>query len=159
MKKLNLNLKSPCGLCPFRKDSMFGWLGFDRAEEIIECIAGSTHGSFTCHNTNEFGFDEDGESITIETDESEHCAGALILLNKAGRTNFAMRFGYMAGIYDPETYKNQDSVFDDLDEFVLHHGGIAPDEANKMHYCPDCESRCFCGPGQDDDFNCIHCEG
>ncbi len=126
MEKLNLNLKSPCKTCPFRKDSMFGWLGEDRATEIIDCIAGGSHGSFTCHNTNEFGEDDEGFGIAIETDKSEHCAGALILLHKTGRTNFAMRFGYMLKIFNGDDLKNQDSVFDRLEDFIRHHAGITP---------------------------------
>ena len=36
----------PCGECPFRTDSMEGWLGEERMSGILE------QGSFTCHKTN-----------------------------------------------------------------------------------------------------------
>lgn len=35
----------PCDSCPFRKDTMQGWLGKGRMEEILNS------GSFTCHKT------------------------------------------------------------------------------------------------------------
>lgn len=31
-------------------------------------------------------------------------------------------------------------------------------QPKEMHYCPDCESRCFCLKGQGNSFYCIHCE-
>ena len=38
-------MKSPCADCPFRKDSLKGWLGADRMEEILG------QESFVCHKT------------------------------------------------------------------------------------------------------------
>lgn len=37
------NVKAPCRDCPFRKDSLKGWLGEDRMREIL------ASGSFVCH--------------------------------------------------------------------------------------------------------------
>lgn len=117
MKKLNLNLTSPCKSCPFRKTAA-GFFTRERAKEIIEAIAGSSHASFSCHQTNEFGEDENGDSTVTETEKSEHCAGALILLHKTKQPNLAMRFGYLLGIFDGEKLRNQDQVFDSAEQFI-----------------------------------------
>lgn len=37
------NMKAPCQDCPFRKDSLRGWLGGDRTAEILAAD------SFVCH--------------------------------------------------------------------------------------------------------------
>lgn len=37
------NVKKPCKDCPFRKDSLKGWLGEERITEIID------QNSFVCH--------------------------------------------------------------------------------------------------------------
>ncbi|OFA09045.1 DUF6283 family protein [Duganella phyllosphaerae] len=37
------HIPSPCRDCPFRKDTLQGWLGEDRAAEILEAD------SFVCH--------------------------------------------------------------------------------------------------------------
>ena len=121
MEKLNLNLKRPCNECPFRKDTMFGWLGKRKATEIIDCIAGSDHGSFSCHKTNDFT-----ESGVKETETTEHCAGALILLHKLGSPNMAMRLGYLARKFNGKNLLDQDQVFDRSEDFIRHHAGIAP---------------------------------
>ena len=36
-------VKKPCSNCPFRKDSLKGWLGEERMQEIVNAD------SFTCH--------------------------------------------------------------------------------------------------------------
>lgn len=41
------NQKRPCRNCPFRIDSMKGWLGEKRMSEILKAR------SFTCHKNNE----------------------------------------------------------------------------------------------------------
>jgi len=37
------NMKRPCGNCPFRKDTLKGWLGKGRMTEILDS------NTFTCH--------------------------------------------------------------------------------------------------------------
>ena len=40
-------MKKPCSQCPFRKDTMKGWLGSDRIAEILKAD------SFVCHKKTE----------------------------------------------------------------------------------------------------------
>ena len=106
---MKFNLKKPCKQCPFSRGSIDGWLGEDRAEEIINSIS-DQDGSFTCHKT-----DRD------KSKEAEHCAGALILLEKVDMPNQLMRISERLGIYDRFKLDFEANVFDDLDEFIDHH--------------------------------------
>ncbi len=40
--------KTPCSNCPFRKDTLDGWLGEDRMREMLNAD------SFVCHKKNRF---------------------------------------------------------------------------------------------------------
>ena len=40
----------------------------------------------------------------------------------------------------------------------LEDGTIRVEEVLRMHYCPDCETQCYCREGQSEILNCIHCE-
>lgn len=56
------NCKRPCGQCPFRTDSLKGWLGEERITEILNAT------SFVCHKAKHLqcaGF------MIIKGDESE----------------------------------------------------------------------------------------
>lgn len=53
------NVKKPCKDCPFRKDTLEGWLGKERITSILNSD------SFTCHKT---------------TSPMLQCAGHMILL-------------------------------------------------------------------------------
>jgi len=92
---MNFNLKKPCSNCPFRRDSMKGWLGEDRAQEISHDIT-TEQKTFSCHKTNDL--DENGD--IIETKKTEYCAGALILLEKLELPNQMMRIAERLGIYN-----------------------------------------------------------
>lgn len=50
------NIKSPCKDCPMRKDSLRGWLGKERMQEIMQSD------SFVCHK-----------------DTSKQCAGHMLI--------------------------------------------------------------------------------
>ena len=106
---MKFNLKKPCKQCPFSRDCLIGWLGADRAEAIITNIADNGQ-TFTCHKT-----DRD------KSKEAEHCAGALILLEKTGRHNQLMRISERLGIYDRFKLDLESNVFDCVDEFISHH--------------------------------------
>lgn len=108
---MKFNLKRPCDNCPFRNDKPF-YLNPERAEEIADSLLGDK--SFSCHKTN--GFDDDGDAV--ETDESEHCAGAMILLEKLDRPNQMMRICERLRIYDRRKLDMDAPVFDSFEEFI-----------------------------------------
>lgn len=86
-------VKKPCKDCPFREDSMEGWLGKDRAKEIAEAQ------SFVCHKNTDL-----------------QCAGHMIMRghhNEFVRT--AARLNVDLGL------KGDVLVFDDVQDFIDHH--------------------------------------
>lgn len=106
---MKFDLKTPCNNCPFSTDSRVGWLGEDRAEELIQAIAEQDQ-PFTCHKTDR-----------TEGIEPQHCAGALILLEKEEKPNQMMRISERLGLYDMTALDMDADVFDTLEEFIDHH--------------------------------------
>ncbi len=117
---MKFDLTKPCPQCPFRTDCLKGWLGRGRAKEIA---AGVTDGqaTFSCHKTTEHGDDEEDGHHYPGRDE-QHCAGALILLEKIGRPNQMMRISERLGFYDRTKLDMDAPVFDTTAEFIRHHG-------------------------------------
>lgn len=90
---MKFDLVRPCKDCPFRSD-IPGYLSAARVREIIDGIT-RRQGTFSCHKTNEFNGSE-----TVETRDSQHCAGALIFLERLNRPNQLMRIAERLGAYD-----------------------------------------------------------
>ncbi len=85
---MKLDLKQPCKDCPFIKGSSTNLsLPESRIEEIIEAIRDDM--SFTCHKT-----------LSLPKLEQQHCAGALIFLEREDRPNQMMRWMERLGCYD-----------------------------------------------------------
>jgi hypothetical protein len=113
---MNFDLIRPCDNCPFRTDCLKGWLGEGRAAEIA---VGITDGqkTFTCHKTTKF----DDELESVPHDQQQHCAGAMILLEKLNRPNQMMRWMERLGMYDRSKLDMDAPVFDDTESFIEHH--------------------------------------
>ncbi len=86
---MTYDLTSPCGACPFLKKFAHGFT-LRRLEEHAE-------GSFHCHQT---GTTDEETGDFVPTPKSKHCAGALIFLEKRGRSNQMMRISERLGLYD-----------------------------------------------------------
>jgi hypothetical protein len=84
-------LTTPCSNCPFRTDIP----PFLRPGRVAEIRRGLVRGEFPCHKTVEHN--GDGEP---DTSRSVHCAGALILLEKTGKSSQMMRIAERLGMYD-----------------------------------------------------------
>jgi hypothetical protein len=83
---MNFDLKTPCIDCPFIKGSRTNvTLAEGRIEEIVDDLRKDK--SFTCHKT-------------LEKPKEQHCAGALIFLEKENRPNQMMRIAERLGMYD-----------------------------------------------------------
>ena len=93
MKKLPCTTK-PCKDCPFRKDSLKGWLGAARARKIAQAD------SFVCHKNTDL-----------------QCSGHMLLM---GDRNSFMRFAMILG--HRLNLKGRDLVFDGVSSFINHHG-------------------------------------
>lgn len=115
---MKFDLTKPCGnMCPFRTDCLEGWLGEERAEEIADNLAQST---FPCHKTT--AQDDDSEyGELVATKDSQHCAGALIMLEKMEQPSQMMRIAEQLGFYDRFKLDMNAPVFDDAEEFIEHH--------------------------------------
>lgn len=92
MKKLPY-VKTPCKDCPYRKDSLKGWLGEKRATEFIQA------GSFLCHKNTKL-----------------QCAGHMILRNDNNS------FVKMAKIFGEKLdISGHEFVFSNEADFIKHH--------------------------------------
>lgn len=115
-------IKRPCANCPWRKDSVKGWLGKERAEELARSVVFGDS-PFWCHKTTQFTADEsdEGEEYSMKGGEA-FCAGALILEKKVNRGgNFAIRLGFMYYDFDYSKLSGEDLVFDSTEDFIYHH--------------------------------------
>lgn len=104
-------LTKPCKDCPFRHD-IRPFLRRARAEEIVE---GLERGEFPCHKTLECTDDEEGTRVGKK---SQHCAGALIMLEKVDRPSQMMRIAERIGMYDRTKLDMDAPVFDDPQDFI-----------------------------------------
>lgn len=93
-------MRKPCAECPYRKDSMKGWLGKYRADELV-----NDTDSFTCHKTK----DSDKQGL-------KQCAGHMLLL---GNENAFVRILKAQG--EKVNLKGRTLVFDNKQDFIDHH--------------------------------------
>lgn len=91
---MKFDLIRPCKECPFRTD-VIAYLSAYRAREICRAITKEQQ-TFICHKTTTY--DDDGE--LIQSAFGQHCAGALIFLERRNRPNQMMRIAERIGIYD-----------------------------------------------------------
>lgn len=120
---MKFELTKLCKNCPFRTDSLKGWLGRKRAEEISFAIL-EQQGTFPCHKTVDYNneHDEDGDGVVHQ--DSQHCAGAMIMLEKMQRPNQMMRIAERLGMYDFRKLVMDSPVFGSSRKFIQHHTKI-----------------------------------
>lgn len=107
---MNFELTQPCEKCPFRTD-IPPFLTKERICDLEQGLIGK-QATFTCHMTNDYSEDGDG----VETDKSQHCAGALILLEKLEAPNQMMRIAERLNYYNYKKLKMDSNVFDTFEE-------------------------------------------
>lgn len=98
---MNFNLKTPCSSCPFRTNAE-PYLTKARAKEISQRLLNDQ--SFICHKT-------------IDKKE-EHCAGAMIILEKLDKPNQMMRIAERFRDYDRNKLDMLEPVFDNFKQFI-----------------------------------------
>lgn len=91
---MKFDLRRPCPQCPFRSD-IAAFLTPGRVREITNTMI-RQQGTFACHKTT--AHDDDGEHCPSSSEQ--HCAGALIFLERLGRPNQMMRIMERLGGYD-----------------------------------------------------------
>lgn len=123
------DLIRPCAHCPFRRD-IPGFLYGDRMQQIMNDLLNGQ--SFHCHETVEDNEDdENGSDGPTVTSESQHCAGASILLEKLDRPNQMMRICERLRMYDRTKLVMTSPVFDSVDEGVEHHRATQGDARSR----------------------------
>lgn len=113
---MRYEMTSPCAKCPFRTD-VPGYLRRARAREIATTLTRYQQ-TFTCHATVDY---ETGEGEGVDTPDSQHCAGAMIMLEHMGQPNQMMRIAERLGMYDMRKLDMKAPVFTDDSEFTRHH--------------------------------------
>jgi hypothetical protein len=87
------HVKKPCAQCPFRKDTLKGWLGAERMAEILH------QGSFVCHKKKHL-----------------QCAGHMLINQENNEfVRLAHRLGFSLELSGKEL------VFDSHDACITHH--------------------------------------
>jgi hypothetical protein len=132
---MKFNLHRPCAKCPFRND-IPPYLTPDRVLELQAAIE-SAGKVFTCHQTldPEQRDDETGDYLGGQKDA--HCAGALILLEKAFdsdsgghgcRVNQMARIAVRLGVFDPSKLDLDAPVYGSFEE--MYDATVASEEEN-----------------------------
>lgn len=108
------NLVRPCENCPFRTD-VRPYLKPDRIQEMEEALV---RGEFHCHKTLDYSQIEDWEDEPGD-EKAQHCAGALILLEKIDRPSQMMRICERLGLYHPEKLDMSSPVYDSWEDMIV----------------------------------------
>jgi len=108
---MKFELTGPCSDCPFRTDRPF-FLTASRAVEIGNSLVEGA--PFACHKTTDF---KDDDSATVKAD-SQHCAGALIVLERSGVYGQCQQIAESLGLYDKNKLEMDAPVFNKMAEFI-----------------------------------------
>ena len=101
------NLTKPCNECPFRKDSLKGWLGGETAQSTFDMVKSET--DFACHKTR-----------SKKPTEMSRCRGFLLFTRKIAKIpkyNTELHKAVMA--IDYKTASESDIL--SLPDFIKHH--------------------------------------
>lgn len=109
---MNFDQTNPCPNCPFRTDTL-PYLTKARAKEISLAIT-IQQKTFTCHKYVEHN--DEGEAV--DNPDGQHCAGALILLEKLDQPNQMMRIAERLRFYDRKKLNMDAPVFNDCASFI-----------------------------------------
>jgi hypothetical protein len=111
---MNFNLTKPCGDCPFRTD-IRSYLTPTRVRDIERGLVVQQQ-SFPCHKTTVVDDGDDGDLVAGP--KSEHCAGAMILLEGLGRPNQMMRIAERLHMYDHTKLDMASPVFNTFESMA-----------------------------------------
>jgi hypothetical protein len=89
---MKYQMTTPCDACPFLKEHAKAY-GVKRLREFAS-------GEFHCHKTGILDESEEGSGDYLPTENSSHCAGALIYLEKRNKPHQMMRICERLGMYD-----------------------------------------------------------
>lgn len=107
-----LGRKTPCAECPWRRNSLRGWLGEDNPEDFYRANI-TNEGAMPCHMQIDY---EDPHWKETQLPDADLCAGSLIYFNN---TNKRPRDPEIAQAVDAVGTSPQ--VFEWPDQFIGHH--------------------------------------
>lgn len=107
---MKMTLVRPCPKCPFRTD-IKPYLRKGAIDEFKHNMLRRDH-TFTCHETQVGPNGEYCDNLPGK----QHCAGALILLEKLQKPNQYMRIMERLGFYDRKKLDMKAPVFDSFEE-------------------------------------------
>lgn len=109
---IRMTMTKPCPKCPFRSDIPV-YLTAERIDELEGTLVQSY---FVCHETVDYSTVEDSEDEPAETKKTQHCAGALILLEKLEQPSNLMRIYERLHGYDYTKLEMDSPVYDTFKE-------------------------------------------
>jgi len=135
------DMQKPCDNCPFLKKGGIR-LTEGRVRELAQNILNDQGGTFPCHKTTVDSGDD--ECDLVATENSSHCAGALIFALRNGNMTQMMRIAQRLGMFKPDDLMAQkrvvSSVCADLSEFLEVNGFGRDDDFECCCVCDqDCE--------------------
>lgn len=105
---MKFDLTRPCNNCPFRTD-LTPYLRSRLVQEILGCGKVAWPATwFACHKTVDYS---DGGNKGRVHENTQHCAGVLIILQRDGRPNDAMQLAERFGYWDPKALDMSSPVY------------------------------------------------
>ena len=117
---MQFSMTSPCVDCPWRKDIDF-YLHPARVAEILTAIF-QRNETFTCHHTISGKQTRKGYSPGIN---DQHCAGALILIEREGIGHSMAQIAERFGLYDPGKLQMDAPVFANVEAVLERYNATA----------------------------------
>jgi hypothetical protein len=110
---MKFEMTTPCDQCPFTTGPKAVRLSVARAREIYASIT-TYDAPFPCHKTLDYDDDdaEEDADVCVPAD-AQHCAGAMIMLERMNRPNQMMRIAERLGLYDRSRLQMTAPVFAD----------------------------------------------
>lgn len=108
---MDFHLNKPCKECPFRRNSVPGWLGPWDPDELLLVIG---RAAFPCHMTVKPGHNHDEDQPGLES-----CAGMAIFLNNKIERSRNSDNAYHQGLLRGSSHAG--NVFRTSSEFLDHH--------------------------------------
>ncbi len=105
-------MKKPCSECPYRKNSIKGWLGESSGDPMDFLAQLQNPDLHPCHKTIDWEKDDD-----IEKSDAPKCVGALQFMNNSLQIS---RYPEIAKL-QKTVGKNLDEVMHHKKEFIEHH--------------------------------------
>lgn len=113
---MDYTLRRPCPNCPFRTDIVQPRLSPAHASKVKAMVRAIMNDdmTFACHKTN--CVDEQGEAL--DTEEVQFCAGAMILLEKSGRSHAMLGEAARQGEYDASLLDTNAPVYESMEDML-----------------------------------------